>query len=710
MAVLMMGRSRWTAFIVVAAAGAIIALGSGFSILSQLGGLHSMWAIDDSSQALVALVATAACARAASRNSGRLRRAWTLMFLSSASWFIAQAMWTVYEAVLHIAVPFPSAPYVGFILSVPLAMASFLSFWTSPGGTPTRWRAWIDGLIVFVSLTFVAWIFGLKHVYLSSGISLLARMTGVTYPLAEIALGSVLVLAIRRATHGQRGPMSMLLAGAALKTIADLAFIVQTSGGPANRMIDTGWVAAFVFIALSTLWPAGAEGQRPERPPVDLWQLALPWTAVLAAAGSGVYLVVIDQAPDRLLTLLSASLGALLMLSQVLNNRDLLAMLLRSIRSEALLGEMVAHARRGIARTDATMRIVGANPGLGELLGENSDALIGTSVSQFVSPETRPLVAAKLEALASGRLDSADMQLPAVRADGSALWLGATSYAIKDRTGNFDYALIYLEDLTARHEAERLAQSNLALLERLNKVKSEFMQCISHEFKTALVGIQGFGELIRDDEELDPEDARAYATDIVASAERMSQLVTEMTDLNSAEMGSANVSIQQIDMNKIISQEIERFTSELVGVTCITQLDSKLPAVAGDSEKLAQVVHTLLGNARRYSPAGGRITLLSRQAGNEVEVVTTDQGIGRRSDLDNPVFEADDIYSANPIRKVVGTGLGLGIVRHIVEIHGGRMWSVHLELGTEIHFTVPVAPATSAKDTELVAVPRGLVA
>lgn len=710
MAALVRGRSRWTAFAAVATFGALIAVGSGFSILSQAGGQRFALAIDDGSQTFASFVATVACAWAAMRNSGRLRRGWTLMAVSSASYCIGQAIWTDYEAVLRIPVPFPSAPYLGFVLAIPLAIASILSFWTNTSGNAARWRVWIDGLIVFVALTFVAWIFGLKHVYLSSGISFLERLTGLAYPLGEILLGSVLVLAIRRSRGSRRGPMTLLLAGAALKTMSDLAFIVQNSGGPVNRIIDVGWVAAYMFIALSTLWPAGAEDERLDRPPVDLWQLALPWTAVLAAAGSGVYLAATDQAPDRLLTLLSASLGALLMLSQVLNNRDFLAMLLRSTRSEALLSEMVAHARRGIARTDATMRIVGANPGLGTLLGEDHEALIGTNVSRFLLPETRPVVAAKFEALAAGRLDTVDMQLPAVRADGSALWLGATAYAIKDRAGRFDYALTYLEDLTASHEAEKLAESNLAVLERLNKVKTEFMQSISHEFKTALVGIQGYGEFIRDSDELDPTETKACAGDIVVSAERMSRLVTEMTDLNSAEMSAAHLSIRPVDLRTILTRELEGFVGGLDGVTCVTELDSNLPAVAGDAEKLAQVVRTLLSNALRYSPDGGRIRLLSRRAQNEVEVVVADQGVGRRSDLDNPVLRSDDIYSANPIRKVVGTGLGLGIVHHIVEIHGGRMWSVHLEEGTEIHFTVPVAPAGTAHGSELVALPRGLVA
>ena len=100
-------------------------------------------------------------------------------------------------------------------------------------------------------------------------------------------------------------------------------------------------------------------------------------------------------------------------------------------------------------------------------------------------------------------------------------------------------------------------------------------------------------------------------------------------------------------------------------------------------------MRTLLGNAARYSPEGGRITVTTSIHGNTVTVSVKDEGLAARGDFDNRLFGQDDLYANNPIRKIVGTALGLGIVRQVVEMHGGRVWVDRVEgEGSEFHFTL----------------------
>src|SRR5207302_9893010 len=104
------------------------------------------------------------------------------------------------------------------------------------------------------------------------------------------------------------------------------------------------------------------------------------------------------------------------------------------------------------------------------------------------------------------------------------------------------------EDMSARHDAEETAVENLAGLERLNKLKSEFVSMVSHEFRTALVGIQGFSELIRDDN-LEIPDIKGLAGDINNDAQRLNRMIGEMLDLDRMEAGKIHLALCPVDLN-----------------------------------------------------------------------------------------------------------------------------------------------------------------
>ena len=130
------------------------------------------------------------------------------------------------------------------------------------------------------------------------------------------------------------------------------------------------------------------------------------------------------------------------------------------------------------------------------------------------------------------------------------------------------------------------------------------------------------------------------------------------------------------------------------GALFVSDLDPALPAVAGDASKLAEVIHTLLAYALRYSPYGSEIVVTTRAREGQVAVSVQDQGLGVRADFDNRIFGDGDGYTNHPIRKVVGTGLGLGLARQIVEMHGGQIGVDHLEgAGSISHFTLPAVGA-----------------
>src|SRR4029077_11010895 len=118
-------------------------------------------------------------------------------------------------------------------------------------------------------------------------------------------------------------------------------------------------------------------------------------------------------------------------------------------------------------------------------------------------------------------------------------------------------------------------------------------------------------------------------------------------------------------------------------------LDATLTAIPGDEPKLAEVMRTLLANAVMRSPAGGIVTVTTAAGAAGVSVTVRDQGVGVRAEFDDALFAVDDVYANSPMRKLVGTGLGLGIARQVIQMHGGRLWVVRTEqAGSEYHFTL----------------------
>jgi signal transduction histidine kinase len=251
--------------------------------------------------------------------------------------------------------------------------------------------------------------------------------------------------------------------------------------------------------------------------------------------------------------------------------------------------------------------------------------------------------------------------------------------------------LVTFKDITARHAAEEAALENLAGLERLNKMKSEFVSMVSHEFRTALVGIQGFSEMIRD-EELQIPDIKGLAGDINNDAMRLNRMISEMLDLDRMEAGKIHLELKPVDLNAILEDAIERAQVGAERHHLVADLDLALPIASGDSDRLIQVVSNLLSNAIKYSPEGGEIRVMSRGHDGAVEVSVEDHGLGIPVEFIDRIFGRYERFESNRTAKVTGTGLGLAISRQIVELHGGRIWvESAMGKGSMFHFSIPAA-------------------
>ena len=241
-------------------------------------------------------------------------------------------------------------------------------------------------------------------------------------------------------------------------------------------------------------------------------------------------------------------------------------------------------------------------------------------------------------------------------------------------------------------EAENTALANLAVLERLNKLKSEFLTRISHQFRTALVGIEGFSELIHESDDLDLDKVRAFAGDIHDDAERLDRAFADMLELDRMEAGSSVLKLGQTRVNDAIEIAVEAARKQNGRTNIATVLDPAAPSVPADPDKMAQLLSILIGNAVKYSPTGSEVLVSTKSGRDDVTVSVKDQGPGMPSDFENGLFVGYRRHDGSGNgAHAGGTGLGLPIARQIVEMHGGRIWFDSAPgQGTEFHFTLPL--------------------
>jgi signal transduction histidine kinase len=289
------------------------------------------------------------------------------------------------------------------------------------------------------------------------------------------------------------------------------------------------------------------------------------------------------------------------------------------------------------------------------------------------------------------------VQVRAATGGGKWVWLQLTATSIPDSSGRPEHLLVMIEDVTTvRETSDQLAealesQRNAnANLEKLDRTKTEFLSIVSHEFRTALTGIQGFSELIRDGG-LESDEVRAYGGYIFNDADRINRLIGDMLDLDRMESGRMSMRSGEVDINEVLTEAMAR-AGMASTVEFKADFDPRLPIVVGDRDRLIQVVSNLVNNAIKYSPDGGTVTLSTRAEGGYALISVTDTGLGIPADEIGHVFERFRRVRSGAAQSIPGTGLGLTIVKQIVEMHGGKIWvESAVGHGSAFHFTVPLA-------------------
>ena len=228
-----------------------------------------------------------------------------------------------------------------------------------------------------------------------------------------------------------------------------------------------------------------------------------------------------------------------------------------------------------------------------------------------------------------------------------------------------------IEERSRLLSSEKLARSEA---ERANRLKDEFLATISHELRNPLNAILGWAHMMRVGKLNEANTERAVET-IYRNAKSQSQLVADLLDVSRIISGKLRLDVRTVDLLSIVNAAIDsiRPATDAKGIRLQTMLDPAAGPISGDADRLQQVVWNLLTNAVKFTPKGGRIQIRVQRLNSHVEIDVSDSGVGISKEFLPYVFDRFRQADASTTRIHGGLGLGLSIVRQLVDLHGGNV-------------------------------------
>jgi signal transduction histidine kinase len=216
--------------------------------------------------------------------------------------------------------------------------------------------------------------------------------------------------------------------------------------------------------------------------------------------------------------------------------------------------------------------------------------------------------------------------------------------------------------------------------ERANQLKDEFMAILSHELRTPLNAITGWAHMLRDGG-LDPGTQHKAVETINRNAMLQARLISDLLDVSRIVSGKLRLDIKSVDLHSVVQAAVDaiRPTAEAKNVHLQAALGTDLQSLTGDPGRLQQVISNLLSNAVKFAPPNGDVLIRLQNKGSQVELTIQDDGPGIRKDFLPHLFERFRQGDASTTRAHQGLGLGLAIVRHLVEMHGGSVSATNRE-------------------------------
>jgi len=297
--------------------------------------------------------------------------------------------------------------------------------------------------------------------------------------------------------------------------------------------------------------------------------------------------------------------------------------------------------------------------------------------------------------------------------DGQYRWFLGQAFPLRDQNGQI---IRWFGSCTDIHDQKCALEERDQALEReraareeaevANRIKDEFLAVLSHELRSPLNPILGWTKLLLT-RKFDEQATKNALRTIERNAKLQTQLIEDLLDVSRILRGKMVLNVCPVDLATVIiaAMETVRLAAEAKGIQIQTVIASNVGLVTGDSARLQQVVWNLLTNAVKFTPEGGQVTIQLQQVGTKAEIQVQDTGKGINPEFLPYVFEYFRQEDGTTTRKFGGLGLGLAIVRHLVELHGGTVKATSLGEDKGATFTVTLPLMTAVPQKEEVILP-----
>ncbi|HTL28522.1 MAG TPA: ATP-binding protein [Tepidisphaeraceae bacterium] len=371
---------------------------------------------------------------------------------------------------------------------------------------------------------------------------------------------------------------------------------------------------------------------------------------------------------------------------------------------QALLAAIVTSSDDAIVSKDLNGIVQSWNASAERIFGHTADEMIGQSILKIIPPERSGEETEILNRLRRGdRVDH--FETVRIRKDGAPIDVSVTISPIKDAAGRVVGASKVARDITqfkrAMAERDRLLVTEKAArqsAEHANRMKDEFLATLSHELRTPLNAILGWAQLLKSGESTQADLTEAIDT-IERNARLQNQLIEDLLDMSRIISGKMRLEMQPVDLPYVIQGALAavRPAAEAKSIRLQQIIDPNVASVHGDPNRLQQVLWNLLSNSIKYTPRGGWVQIALREKNNTVEISVIDNGQGITPEFLPRLFTRFAQADQSSTRRHGGLGLGLAIVRHLTELHGGSVRANSGGLGKGSTFVVSLPARESAK-------------
>jgi PAS domain S-box-containing protein len=360
----------------------------------------------------------------------------------------------------------------------------------------------------------------------------------------------------------------------------------------------------------------------------------------------------------------------------------------------------VSHSPLAVIEFGPDMRLTRWTGAAEQLFGWAAEEVIGKRMDEFrwVYDEDVASVAQVSDSLRIGGNTQRFSLNRNYRKDGSVVVCEWYNSSLVDPSGTLRSIMSLVLDVTERTRLERDLREQAAQLATANRLKDQFLATLSHELRTPVNAILGWSHMILADPAMAPERLRRGVETISRNAGLQAQLIEDLLDVSQIVAGHMRLHVQPVDVRPVAEQALDavRPDADARQLRVTSAIEPEL-ILRADRLRLQQVIANLLSNAVKFTPSGGTVHLSARHDDGAVRIAVADSGIGIAADFLPYIFDRFRQADSSSTRVHGGLGLGLAIVRHIVELHGGQV-SAHSDgpgTGTTVAIVLPATPATS---------------